>query len=342
MSKQPPELSTSLGKTGVPIQIHRLSRHAAGKGRYGSASAHNVPIHWNRPLPMKARQMSNADAYVLTMSCPDRTGIVAAITSFVAERGGSISEAAHFVDASPARSFMRTTFAGAELPAMEELRRQFAPIAARFEMDWALHSATARARVLVAVSNQGHCLNSLLHRWSNGSLPIDVIGVVSNHDTHRRLTEWYGLPFHYLPIGAEGKRVQERAMLDLFARERGDLLVLARYMQILTDDACAELRGRCINIHHSFLPGFKGAKPYHQAYERGVKIIGATAHYVTHDLDEGPIIEQDVQRVDHTMLPPALSEIGHDLEAVVLNRAIRWHAEHRVFVTGRRTVVLRS
>ena len=281
-------------------------------------------------------------SYVLTMSCPDRTGIVAALTAFIAERNGLITEAAHFVDEFSDRSFMRTSFRGDALPAIEVLKGEFAPVAERFSMDWGLHLAETRMKVLVAVSQQGHCLNSLLHRWSIGTLPIDIMGVVSNHDTHRSLAEWHGLRFHHYPIEKGRKVEQEARILELFDRTESELLVLARYMQVLTAEACARLAGRCINIHHSFLPGFKGAKPYHQAYERGVKIIGATAHYATTDLDEGPIIEQDVQRVDHTMLPDDLTEIGHDLEAVVLNRAVRWHAEHRVFVTGNRTVVLRS
>jgi formyltetrahydrofolate deformylase len=280
--------------------------------------------------------------YILTMSCPDRTGIVAAITSFIAERKGSIIEAAHFVDGYSKRSFMRTTFEGESLPDTVELEKQYGEIAERFRMDWALQPAERRCKVLIAVSKQGHCLNTILHRWSIGTLPIEITGIVSNHDTHRRLADWYSLPFHHLPIVEGRKTEQEARMLSLFERSGSELLVLARYMQVLTDAACEFLEGRCINIHHSFLPGFKGAKPYHQAYERGVKIIGATAHYATADLDEGPIIEQDVQRVDHTMVPDDLVEIGHDIEAQVLNRAVRWHAEHRIFVTGNRTVVLRS
>jgi formyltetrahydrofolate deformylase len=280
--------------------------------------------------------------YILTMSCPDTTGIVAAITGFIAERHGLITEVAHFVDEYSDSSFMRASFRGDRLPAHDELARQFQSIADRFRMDWSLHDATTRCRVLIAVSKQGHCLNSMLHRWSIGVLPIDIAGVVSNHDTHRRLAEWYGLPFHYYPVDKDRKLEQESQLLALFAQEKCDLLVLARYMQILSDQTCRQLAGRCINIHHSFLPGFKGAKPYHQAYERGVKIIGATAHYVTGDLDEGPIIEQGVERVDHTMVPDDLIEIGHDLERVVLNRAVRWHAEHRVFAAGNRTIVLRS
>jgi formyltetrahydrofolate deformylase len=279
---------------------------------------------------------------ILTMSCPDTTGVVAAITGFVAERSGLITEAAHFLDEYSDRSFMRTAFRVDGPADREELARQFQAVADRFQMDWSLHDATKRCRTLIAVSKQGHCLNSLLHRWSIGVLPIDIAGVVSNHETHRRLAEWYGLPFHHFPVDKDRRLEQESQLLALFEAERCDLFVLARYMQVLSDQTCRQFAGRCINIHHSFLPGFKGAKPYHQAYERGVKIIGATAHYVTPDLDEGPIIEQGVERVDHTMGPDDLIEIGHDLESVVLNRAVRWHAEHRVFAAGNRTIVLRS
>ena len=285
---------------------------------------------------------SATNSYVLTMSCPDGKGIVAAITGFIAEHGGLITEAAHFVDEDSTRSFMRTVFRCDVLPGKEELVRSFTPVAERFRMDWALHDAGAKSRVLVAVSKQGHCLNSLLHRWSIGVLPIDIVGIVANHDTHRRLAEWYGLPFHHFPIESGRKLDQERRVLELFDSTRSELLVLARYMQILSDVACERLAGRCINIHHSFLPGFKGAKPYHQAFERGVKIIGATAHYATADLDEGPIIEQSIERVDHTLGPNGMIEIGHDLESMVLNRAVRWHAEHRIYIVGRRTIVLRS
>ena len=285
---------------------------------------------------------STSRRYVLTMSCPDTTGIVASITQFIAAHGGLITETAHFVDAYCDRSFMRTCFQGDALPPRESIEAEFRAVAARFGMDWELHDAGRRCRVLVAVSREGHCLNALLHRWSIGVLPIEFAGVVSNHDTERRLVEWYGLPFHHLPIEQGRKAEQESRLLGLFDETRSDLLVLARYMQILSDAACDRLRGRCINIHHSFRPGFKGARPYHQAHERGVKIIGATAHYVTADLDEGPIIEQGVERVDHTHGPEEMIEIGHDLESVVLNRAVRWHAEHRIFLAGGRTVVLRS
>ncbi len=285
---------------------------------------------------------STSGMRVLTMSCPDRAGIVAAITGFIADNGGSITETAHYVDPWSERSFMRTSFAGADLPDDDSLRQRFADVAVRFGMDWQLHRAEQRCKVLVAVSKQGHVLNNMLHRVSIGTLPIEIVGVVSNHEDMRSLVEWYRLPFHHLPIKAGRRDEQEARILDLFDDSGADLLALARYMQILSADACERLHERAINIHHSFLPGFKGARPYHQAHARGVKIIGATAHFVTTDLDEGPIIEQGVERVDHTMGPEELVVIGQDLESVVFNRAVRWFAEHRLFLSGQRTVVLRA
>lgn len=281
-------------------------------------------------------------ARVLTMSCPDRAGIVAAITGFIADNEGSITEAAHYVDAFSERSYMRTAFVGDALPDDDELKRRFATIAERFGMDWQLHEADRPCRVLVAVSKQGHVLNNMLHRVSIGTLPIEIVGVLSNHDDLRSLVEWYRLPYHHLPIEPDRRDEQEARILALFEETGADLLALARYMQVLSPALCARLAQRAINIHHSFLPGFKGARPYHQAHARGVKIIGATAHFVTNDLDEGPIIEQGVERVDHTMGPEAMVEIGHDLESVVFNRAVRWFAEHRVFLNGQRTVILRA
>ncbi|MDX1571905.1 MAG: formyltetrahydrofolate deformylase [Xanthomonadales bacterium] len=279
--------------------------------------------------------------YILKHSCPDATGIVAALTGLIADFGGLITEAAHFRDPIDARSLMRAEFEG-DLPPPEEFERAFRPLAARLASRWSLFEGNQPCRVLIAVSREGHCLNSMLHRASIGALPIEVVGVVSNHPDQGRLAAWYELPFFHLPIEADGKAAQEARLLEVFEETNAELLVLARYMQILSDAACERLRRRCINIHHSFLPGFKGARPYHQAYARGVKIIGATAHYVTPDLDEGPIIEQGVERVDHTVVPESMIEIGHDLEAAVLNRAVRWHAEHRIFVLGQRTVVMRS
>lgn len=288
------------------------------------------------------KQASRSGALILRMSCPDRAGIVAAITTFIAEHHGSITETSHYVDRTSNRSFMRTSFAGTSMPEPAELEKRFSDVASRFGMDWQLHAADRPCRVLVAVSKQGHVLNNMLHRVSIGTLPIEIVGVVSNHDTMRSLVEWYKLPFHHFPISKAGKPQQEARLLRLFDDSGADLLALARYMQILSPAACRHVAERAINIHHSFLPGFKGAKPYHQAHARGVKIIGATAHFVTTDLDEGPIIEQGVERVDHTMSPDDMVEIGHDLESVVFGRAVRWYAEHRLFLSGQRTIVLRA
>lgn len=282
--------------------------------------------------------------YVLTAYCPDTTGIVAAVSGFLASNHCLITELHHFDDQVSDLSFIRAVFHdnGNGMPGMEALDRAFAETVAHpFAMTWRFHEAQRKCRVVLAVSGHGHCLNSILHRWSTGSLPIEVVAVVSNHQQMRSLVEWHGVPYYYFPVIDGRKAEQEQRIMDLFAQVDGELLVLARYMQILSDKACDFFRGRAINIHHSFLPGFKGAKAYHQAHARGVKLIGATAHYVTTDLDEGPIIEQEVARVDHNMSPEDFVSIGSELETVVLNRAIKWHAEHRVFVNGNGTVVLR-
>jgi formyltetrahydrofolate deformylase len=269
-------------------------------------------------------------------------GVVATVTSHLASRGANILEAHHFLDTVSNRSVMRIVFETSGQPIDESaFSREFGAAMQPLGIEWSLRDQADKVRVVIAVSKHGHCLNSLLHRWSTDTLPINIVAVVSNHEEQRRLTEWHGLPFHHLPITPGRKEEQERRMLDLFAASRGELLVLARYMQVLTSAACRELKDQAINIHHSFLPGFKGAKPYHQAYQRGVKLIGATAHYVNEDLDEGPIIEQAVERVDHTLSPDQLTTIGNEIESVVLNRAVQWHAESRVFEFGNRTVVLR-
>jgi formyltetrahydrofolate deformylase len=281
---------------------------------------------------------------ILTTACPDTTGVVAAVAGFLASHNCLITEAQHYDDSVSVTSFMRTVFHdnGHGAPSMQQLHEAFAgSVAQRFGMQWRFHEARRKCRVVLAVSKQGHCLNSMLHRWSTGTLPIEVVAVVSNHQDMRSLSEWHGVPYHYLPVLDGRKLEQERRMIELFEKVDGELLGLARYMQILTPGACEYFAGRAINIHHSFLPGFKGAKAYHQAHARGVKLIGATAHYVTTDLDEGPIIEQEVARVDHTMTPEELVNIGADLESVVLNRAVKWHAERRVFVNGAKTVVLK-
>ena len=287
---------------------------------------------------------SHPPLYILTTSCPDTTGVVAAIAGFLAQHNANITEAQHHNDPHTRTSFMRTVFhdCGKGLPGIEALDRAFAEqVGKRFEMRWRFHEVRRRCRALIAVSRQGHCLNSILHRWSTGTLPVEAVGVVSNHQDMRSLAEWHGVPYHYLPIIDGRKQEQERRLMELFEKAEAELLVLARYMQILSTEACRYFEGKAINIHHSFLPGFKGAKAYHQAHERGVKLIGATAHYVTTELDEGPIIEQEVDRVDHTQSAEDLSVVGSELEAVALNRAIKWHAERRVFRNGCKTVVLR-
>jgi formyltetrahydrofolate deformylase len=280
--------------------------------------------------------------HILTINCPDRAGIVAAVTSFLAEQGAFITEAAQFGDPISARFFQRIVFRvenGLGKPGA--FAAAFEPIMRKFEMKWTLHEAGHKDRVLIAVSKFGHCLNDLLHRYRTGALPVDVVGVVSNHDDMRAIVEWHGVPYYHFPIDAVKKAEQEGRWLSLIDELNVDLVVLARYMQILSEDACQQLSGRCINIHHSFLPSFRGARPYHQAHTRGVKIIGATAHYVTPMLDEGPIIEQAVERVDHGRTPDDLIEVGRDIEAVVLARAVQYHIERRVLLNGNKTVVFR-
>lgn len=283
--------------------------------------------------------MVDVKEIVLTFSCRDTPGIVATVASLFADLGFNIKESSQFEDMAQRRFFMRTVFQCPSGYNLTDIKTLFEPVANRYEMNWHIFDVDARPRVLVAVSQWGHCLSSLLNSWKTGSLPIEIVGVVSNHEVMRDLTEWYQVPFHYLPVSPSTKAEQEAQISALMDHERVDLLVLARYMQILSDDLCRQVNGRAINIHHSFLPGFKGAKPYHQAYERGVKLIGATAHYVTAELDEGPIIEQAVERISHVHTPEEMAEIGRDIEAVVLNRAVRWHAEHRVVLNGTKTVV---
>ncbi|AMO23650.1 formyltetrahydrofolate deformylase [Ramlibacter solisilvae] len=278
--------------------------------------------------------------FILTIRCRDRAGIVAAVATALADSQAFITESSHFGDPETELFFMRTVFrpTGALVSTLEDFRIVLEPVAKRLGMELSLHPAERRTKVLLAVSKHGHCLNHLLHQWHSGELPIDVVGVVSNHEDMRRLVDWYGLPYHYLPM-ADGKQAQEARFRDAIASSGAELTVLARYMQVLSDEMCRHLEGRCINIHHSFLPSFKGAKPYHQAYARGVKVVGATAHYVTSDLDEGPIIEQETQRVTHALEADTFVRMGKDIENVVLARAVRWHAEHRVMLNGTRTVV---
>lgn len=283
--------------------------------------------------------MTNSHAYVLTIACPDAKGIVYRVSEFLFKRGGNIIDSAQFGDDETRLFFLRLHF---DIPLDEnELSEAFRPLAESLRMTWRLTLANRRARVMIAVSHHGHCLNDLLFRCANGQLNIDLVGVISNHQDFESLVRHHDLPFHFLPVDAGNKADQEAAILRLFETSQADLLVLARYMQILSPQLCAALAGRAINIHHSFLPSFKGARPYAQAHSRGVKIIGATAHYVTTDLDEGPIIEQDIERVDHSLNAQELSLIGADIESRVLARAVKWHAEQRILLNGGRTVIFR-
>jgi len=279
--------------------------------------------------------------FVLTLSCPDRIGIVHRVSGLLLQHGCNILDAQQFGDAESGRFFLRVHFDVPRDVDIATLEHDFQPIADDFGMDWRIDDAKRRARLLVLVSKQGHCLNDLLFRTHGRQLPADIVAVASNHETYAALTRSYGVPFHHLPVDAGNREAQEAALLALVERERIDLVVLARYMQILSPTLCDALAGRAINIHHSFLPSFKGAQPYHQAHARGVKVIGATAHYVTRDLDEGPIIEQDVAHVDHAMTPTDLVRIGSDIESRVLARAVRRHVEHRILRNGHRTVVFR-
>ncbi|MFI6323274.1 formyltetrahydrofolate deformylase [Nonomuraea sp. NPDC050556] len=269
--------------------------------------------------------------YVLTLSCPDRPGVVAAVSGLLAENGCNITESQQFGDQ---RFYMRVQFTS-EL----DLTTAFAALAPDFGMDFKLRAVSVKPQVLIMVSKFDHCLNDLLYRVRSGALDIEIVAVASNHPDLRPLTQSYGIDYHHLPVTPETKPKQEADILTLVEHYQVDLVVLARYMQVLSEDLCEKLAGRAINIHHSFLPSFKGAKPYHQAHARGVKLIGATAHYVTSDLDEGPIIEQEVARVNHSHSPEDLVALGRDVEAVTLARAVKWHAEQRVVLDGHKTIV---
>lgn len=274
---------------------------------------------------------------VLQFRAPDRPGIMAAVAPLLAGHGCDIREAVVYGDPDTSIFFCRMQLTSPL--SRSGLAKAIAPVAGELTLDWELHDLGLKMRVLIAVSRFGHCLVDLIHKHEIGTLPVEIVGVVSNHETLRRTVEWHGLPFHYLPTGP-GKDAQESALSSVIENTGAELVVLARYMQILSADLVTNLAGRCINIHHSFLPSFKGAKPYHQAHERGVKLIGATAHFVTADLDEGPIIEQDVRRVAHSTTIEEMVATGREVEASVLSRAVRWHAEHRVFLNGNKTVVL--
>ncbi len=274
---------------------------------------------------------------VLRFRSPDRPGIIATVAPLVAAHGCDVRAAEVYGDPDTAHFFCRMELTSPV--GLDELAAAITPAARELALDWDLKDLAHKERVLIAVSKFGHCLVDLIHKQEIGQLPIEIVGVVSNHDAMRRVTEYHGLPYHHLPM-SDGKEAQEAAFLALIEETGAELTVLARYMQILSDDFSTKLDGRCINIHHSFLPSFKGAKPYHQAHARGVKLIGATAHFVTADLDEGPIIEQDVRRVSHSITANEMVAIGREIEASVLSRAVRWHAEHRIFPNGNKTVVL--
>ena len=279
-------------------------------------------------------------AYILTLSCPDRPGIVHAVSGFLLERGGNIEEAAQYNDHATGLFFMRVRFACGQLT-QDDLRAQVRLFAEPFAMDWKLYAADQPLRAVLMVSKEGHCLNDLLFRWKSGLLPLDIRAIISNHREFYQLAAGYNVPFHHIPVTAATKAQAEARQYEVIEGEGAELVVLARYMQILSDDLCRKLSGRAINIHHSFLPSFKGAKPYYQAHDRGVKLIGATAHYVTADLDEGPIIEQDVARVDHGYTVEDLTATGRDTESMVLARAVKWHSEHRVLINGHKTVIFK-
>jgi formyltetrahydrofolate deformylase len=303
------------------------------------------PARQGAPRPAgnsAAAPRGEARRFTLTLSCPDRRGIVHAVSKFLADRTGNIDEAAQFNDDNAMRFFMRVSFSLEEREMkLADVRSEFSAVGDAFGMQWSIESSAIPMRTLLMASRLGHCLHDILLRWKTGILPVDVRGIVSNHRDFAELAASYGVPFHHVPVTAETKPQAEGQLMRIVEDAQVELVVLARYMQVLSPDLCTRLAGRAINIHHSFLPGFTGARPYYQAHERGVKLIGATAHYVTPDLDEGPIIEQDVARADHSMSPAALTSLGRDVESVVLARAVKWHAERRVILNGSRTVVFR-
>ncbi|MBR7194184.1 MULTISPECIES: formyltetrahydrofolate deformylase [unclassified Gordonia (in: high G+C Gram-positive bacteria)] len=276
--------------------------------------------------------------FTLTLRCPSRSGVTHAISSFLYRHGCEVLDHQQYDDPMTHTLFVRTEFASAHESGSQQLSAAFDHLASGLGAEFSINDQTPR-RILVMVSRLGHCLNDLIFRWRSGTLGGELVAVASNHTDLAPMTESAGLPFHHLPVSPETKPAAENAMLDLVSSYDVDLVVLARYMQIISDETCSALRGRAINIHHSFLPGFKGAKPYHQAHQRGVKYVGATAHYVTPDLDEGPIIEQEVIRIDHTHDPRRLATVGSDAEALALSRAVRWHSEYRVLMNGTSTVV---
>lgn len=285
--------------------------------------------------------MADYTSYVLTYKCPDQLGILARVAQLLYQRGAFITEVAQYSDPYTRSFFSRMVFDDRSLTCdMRDFIEELRALAQTLDMDYRLRPLAQKPKILLAVSREDHCLNVLLTKWRSGALPADIVGVFSNHEDCRGLVEWYGIPFHHLPVTPETKPRQEAQILALMESEQAELLVLARYMQILSDDLCQKLEGRAMNIHHSFLPSFKGARPYHQAHSRGVKVVGATAHYVTADLDEGPIIVQEVKPVNHTFTIEQLVHLGHDIEATALSHAVRLHCEERVVLNGEKTVIL--
>jgi formyltetrahydrofolate deformylase len=283
-----------------------------------------------------------ARRFVLTLACPDRVGIVAAVSQFIANHGGWITEAKHHSDQIAQFFFMRQEILADSLVIdLATFRQQFQSIAAQFAMTWKLTDTAQRKRVVLLISKPEHCIHDLLSRWQSGELAIDIPCVISNHEHFRQLIEWHGIPYHYIPVTATTKQAAYAEVIERFDAVQGDTMVLARYMQVLSPEVCARYPGQIINIHHSFLPSFVGAKPYHQAYDRGVKLIGATCHYVTAELDAGPIIDQDVIRIDHSDSIEDLIRYGKDIEKIVLARGLRYHIEDRVLVHGNKTIVFR-
>ncbi len=327
---------------GAPA-AERLDQDPA-VGPYDGAIDSVVRHAQDRPSGSIPPELSTTSAsYVLTAAAPGQIGIVAAMAGFLAERGCYIDDMAQFDDLTTGQFFVRAVFHGDsnKTPPLDRLTEEFKQVGERFDMEWSIQDSSVRKRVLIMVSKFDHCLNDLLYRWRTGELRIDIPAIVSNHQDLEPLARWHNIPYHHLPVTPENKAEQEAKLMALVEETGTDLVVLARYMQILSSDLCEQLSGRAINIHHSFLPGFKGAKPYHQAFERGVKLIGATAHYVTSDLDEGPIIEQVVERVDHSYRPEFLVAAGRQTECLALARAVAYDVENRVFLNGNRTVVFR-
>lgn len=283
--------------------------------------------------------MTPMKSYVLTVSCKSTRGIVAAISGYLTTQGCNIVDSSQFDDLQTGLFFMRVSFISEEGVTETEIQDGFVAIAETFAMTWQIHDSAKRMKVLLMVSRFGHCLNDLLYRWKIGALPVEIVGVVSNHFEYQKVVVNHDIPFHHIKVTKENKAEAEARLMEIVEQSNAELIVLARYMQVLSDAVCKKMSGRIINIHHSFLPSFKGANPYKQAYERGVKLIGATAHYVTEDLDEGPIIEQDIARITHAQSPDDYVSIGRDVESQVLARAVHAHIHHRVFMNGNRTIV---